>query len=272
MSDIFVLLASFSIVVSSTEIDKYYCVHWEFLTWVSMGMIVSPMESLEPGERLSSFSKYCLYLACKTLINIGRLSTTHHRYKIWYFFYGGQKYSEYYKLKYFLKSWNIFIKDEIFSDWLTDLTLPAGAEVQFPGGLLPVDVGDVLGSSPAQAPPSPPRPGWVTASSPPPPRPRPRPLLTGRPLSLLVRGGRQPGLLQDLLVGRGGRDGVGGVGGLPSSHCGGSWVDPANVSHTVAAINTCNSRMVRDGQRFSNNIVTFGGGVVQFSYIESLKF
>ena len=38
---------------------------------------------------------------------------------------------------------------------ITHLALPAGAEVQLPGGLLPVDVGDVLGRGAAQPPPRP---------------------------------------------------------------------------------------------------------------------
>ena len=77
----------------------------EFLTWVSMGMIASPMESLDPGERLSSFSKYCLYLACKTLINIGR-ATSYTRYDVSYW---GQKYSEQ----------NIRLATFCLTDWLS---------------------------------------------------------------------------------------------------------------------------------------------------------
>jgi len=38
---------------------------------------------------------------------------------------------------------------------VSGLALPAGAEVQLPGGLLPVDVGDVLGRGAAQPPPRP---------------------------------------------------------------------------------------------------------------------
>ena len=33
------------------------------ITWVSMGMMVSPMESVETGDTGSSFSKYCRYRA-----------------------------------------------------------------------------------------------------------------------------------------------------------------------------------------------------------------
>ena len=41
-------------------------------TCVSIGMMVSPMESVEPGDSVSSCSKYCLYLACGCHILISR--------------------------------------------------------------------------------------------------------------------------------------------------------------------------------------------------------
>ena len=37
------------------------------ITWVSMGAMASPMESVETGDSGSSFSKYCRYRAWENL-------------------------------------------------------------------------------------------------------------------------------------------------------------------------------------------------------------
>ena len=156
-----------------------------------MGMMASPMESPETCDRVSSLSKYCLYLACRTLISTGRLPPRDKR--------------------------TINTRPEDRSQVGLYLALPAGAEVQLPGRLLPVYVGDVLSLGPAQPPASPPR-------APP------------GPLGLVIGGRRLSGLLEDLLVcrGRGG-----GVGGLTPSHCRGSRVDAANLTHPMWTMKTC---------------------------------
>ena len=121
--------------------------------------------------------------------------------------------------------------------WEPDLTFPAGAEVQFPGCLFPVDVRYVLSLGPPQSPPRPAR------GSPP-------------PLGLVIGRRRLSRLLEDLFIG--GRRG-GGVGGLVRPPDGGrGGVDPSNVSHPVPEVVTSELRR-RGGGRSSGGPLTREG-------------